>query len=119
QIVKVFQALSNASLQCFLGEAHYVCVDEVQEFITNAVVNEEAGTISSTVCGTSIFLSEEIFAGLFDLNNEGTSVLTDVQDAEIDKMLQVFGKEPLTKRSGKKMELKPEFRLLHEVINKG
>ncbi|MDQ9783667.1 hypothetical protein, partial [Serratia marcescens] len=34
-------------------------------------------------------------------------------------MLSVFGKEPLAKRSGKKADMKTEYRLLHDVVHRG
>ncbi|MDQ9783027.1 hypothetical protein, partial [Serratia marcescens] len=57
--------------------------------------------------------------GIFNLDNEGTLVLTDIPDDVVNKMLNVFGREPLAKRSGKKSDLKTEFRYLHDVISKG
>ncbi|MDQ9786267.1 hypothetical protein, partial [Serratia marcescens] len=55
-IVDVFQALSDAGLRTFLGEAISVCEPEVKEFIKNATI--DGGAVISKVRGEHVQITE-------------------------------------------------------------
>ena len=117
RIIRVFQAIKDANLESFLGDALSVCEPEVKQFVKNAVIDDD--TVVSTVNGVEIRINEELFAGMFNLPNEGPSSISDIPDEESEAMLAVFGKEQLAKRSGKKADLKTEYRLLNDIVHRG
>ncbi|KZV58322.1 hypothetical protein F511_29183 [Dorcoceras hygrometricum] len=91
-MVKMFKALESLGLIGFLGCTSAVYEEDVQEFFANA--RQEQCTLISTVRGSAVVISEEIFA-------------------DVDGVLGVLVYCPL-----KKKYLKVEYRLLHDIFAK-
>ncbi|KZV21225.1 hypothetical protein F511_20464 [Dorcoceras hygrometricum] len=116
-IVAMFGTLVASGLKGFLGCPAIFYENSLTEFFQNGSVRD--GMVVSTIQGTSVEISEEIFAGAFALPMDG---LTDL--SEIPKDL-VFDARSIFSNSGeqlstscKKREIKIEFRLLSDILAK-
>ena len=116
-IVQVFHALKDAGLSLFLGETLTICEPEVKQYVKNARIDGDE--VVSEVNGMEIRITEEQFAGMFNLPNEGPSMIADIPDHISEAMLGAFGKNQLAKRTGKKADLKTEFRILNDIVHRG
>ncbi|KZV41439.1 hypothetical protein F511_10052 [Dorcoceras hygrometricum] len=115
-MVALFEALI-ASGHGFLGCLSDIYEAALVEFYQNASVRD--GKVISTVQGKLMEISEEVFARYFQLPVEG---LTDMNEVPKDLVFDArsefsFTGEQLT-TSCKKRELKIEFRLLSDILEK-
>ncbi|KZV31199.1 hypothetical protein F511_42823 [Dorcoceras hygrometricum] len=74
-MVKMFKALECSGLKGFLGCSSAIYEAALVDFFQNASVQDEK--VVSTVQGKSIEVTEEVFAGPFELPTKG---LTDMSD---------------------------------------
>ncbi|KZV47710.1 hypothetical protein F511_19423 [Dorcoceras hygrometricum] len=116
-IVTMFGALVASGLKGFLGCPAIFYEDSLEEFFQNGSVRD--GTVFSTIQGMSVEISEEIFAGAFELPMDGLTDLSDVLNDLVFDARSIFsdtGKQVST--SCKKREMKIEFRLLSDILAK-
>ncbi|KZV41699.1 hypothetical protein F511_09433 [Dorcoceras hygrometricum] len=116
-MVSMFEALMASGLSGFLGCPVVLYEDALTEFFVNGSVRD--GTVVSTIRGKQVEISEELFASTFELSVDG---LTDL--SEIPKDI-VFDARSIFSFSGaqfstscKKREMKFEFRLLSDILEK-
>ncbi|KZV19637.1 hypothetical protein F511_17968 [Dorcoceras hygrometricum] len=81
-LAQVFETFIATGLRNFLGCPAVFYVEALLEFFTNGSVGED-GMVVSTIRGTTIEISESLFATAFDLPTEG---LTDLSDVPKDKI---------------------------------
>ncbi|KZV56632.1 hypothetical protein F511_11123 [Dorcoceras hygrometricum] len=114
-MVAMFESLVASGLHGFL------CFSDIYEtalveFFQNASVRD--GQVISTVQGKLVEISEEVFARTFQLPVEGLMDLNEVQDLVFDaRSVFSFNGEQL-RTSCKKREMKFEFRLLSDILEK-
>ncbi|KZV46269.1 hypothetical protein F511_10403 [Dorcoceras hygrometricum] len=116
-IVAMFGALVASSLKGFLGCPAIFYEDALTEFFQNGSVRD--GMVVSTIQGTSVEISEEIFAGAFELSMDGLTDLSEIPEDLVFDARSIFsdsGKQVST--SCKKREIKIEFRLLSDILAK-
>ncbi|KZV22337.1 hypothetical protein F511_05291 [Dorcoceras hygrometricum] len=90
-MVAMFEAHISSGLSGFLGCLSAIYEAALVEFFQNASVRD--GTMVSTVQGTPVEISEELFAGNFEF------------PMEVQHLLQ-------------EVEMKPEFRLMNDILAK-
>ncbi|KZV37564.1 splicing factor 3B subunit 1-like [Dorcoceras hygrometricum] len=116
-MVAMFEALLLSGLSGFLGCSSAIYEDDLVEFFHNASVRD--GKIVSTVQGKPVAISEELFAGTFELPLER---LTDLHEVPKDLVLEArsaFSYDgKLLSTSCKKREMTSEFRLLNDILAK-
>ncbi|KZV40439.1 hypothetical protein F511_42346 [Dorcoceras hygrometricum] len=76
-MVQMFETLIATGLKEFLGCPAVFYEDALTEFFANSSVRED-GMVVSTIGGTAIEISQEMFAAAFELPTEGLIDLTDV-----------------------------------------
>ncbi|KZV41364.1 hypothetical protein F511_36587 [Dorcoceras hygrometricum] len=76
-MVQMFETLITTGLKEFLGCPAVFYEDALTEFFANSSVRED-GMVVSTIGGTAIEISQEMFAAAFELPTEGLIDLTDV-----------------------------------------
>ncbi|KZV31859.1 hypothetical protein F511_33072 [Dorcoceras hygrometricum] len=116
-MVSMFQALMASDLEGFLGCPAVIYEAALVYFIENASVRD--GVVVSTVHGVTVEISEQLFAETFELPVEGLSELLEIpKDLVFDarSIVSLFG-EPIS-TSGKKREMKFEYRLLCDIMAK-
>ncbi|KZV57744.1 hypothetical protein F511_31654 [Dorcoceras hygrometricum] len=124
-IVAMFGALVVSGLKGFLGCPAIFYENALTEFFQNGSVRD--GMVVSTIQGTSVEISEEIFSGAFALPLDGLTDLSEIpKDLVFDArsivrplLTSIFsdsGKQVST--SCKKREIKIEFRLLSDILAK-
>ncbi|KZV31097.1 hypothetical protein F511_22010 [Dorcoceras hygrometricum] len=116
-IVAMFGALVASGLKGFLGCPAFFYEDALTEFFQNGSVRD--GMVFSTIQGTSVEISEEIFAGAFELPMDGLTDLSEIPEDLVFAARSSFsnsGKQVST--SCKKREIKIEFRLLSDILAK-
>ncbi|KZV44039.1 hypothetical protein F511_16600 [Dorcoceras hygrometricum] len=117
EMVQMFKALESSELRGFLGCSSTIYEAALVEFFHNASVRDDKVVIA--VQGKSIEISEELFAGTFELPTEG---LTDMHDMPKDLVFDArsaFSTDVQQfKTSFKKREMKFEFRLLNDILAK-
>ncbi|KZV28124.1 hypothetical protein F511_25645 [Dorcoceras hygrometricum] len=74
--VQMFKALESSGLRGFLGFSSAIFEVALVEFFQNALVRD--GKVVSAVQGKAVEISEEVFAGTFELPTEGLTEMTDV-----------------------------------------
>ncbi|KZV55233.1 hypothetical protein F511_26640 [Dorcoceras hygrometricum] len=116
-MVYMFQALMASGLEGFLGCPAVIYEAALVEFFENASVRD--GVVVSTVHGVTMEISEQLFAETFELPLEGLSDLSDIpKDLVFDtRSIVSLSGEPVS-TSGKKKEMKIEFRLLCDILAK-
>ncbi|KZV34397.1 mucin-2-like [Dorcoceras hygrometricum] len=75
-MVKMFKALESSGLRGFLVCSSSIYETALVEFFQNASVRD--GKVVSTVQGKVVEISEELFAGTFELPTEGLTEMADV-----------------------------------------
>ncbi|KZV42900.1 hypothetical protein F511_14808 [Dorcoceras hygrometricum] len=116
-MVSMFQALMASGLEGFLGCPAVIYEAALVDFFENALVRD--GVIISTVAGQLVEISEEWFAESFDLPVDGLSDLSEIpKDVVFDarSIVSMLG-EPVS-LSGKKSQMKIEYRLLCDIMAK-
>ncbi|KZV25817.1 hypothetical protein F511_33702 [Dorcoceras hygrometricum] len=116
-MVSMFQALVASGLQGFLGCTAVVYEEALVEFFANGTVRDDL--VVSTVNGVVVEISEKLFAETFDLPVDG---LEDVSEMPKDKIFDARSIVSMTGEpvslSGRKNQMKFEFRLLCDIMAK-
>ncbi|KZV48606.1 hypothetical protein F511_27209 [Dorcoceras hygrometricum] len=116
-MVWMFQALVESGLQGFLGCTAVVYEEALVEFLANGTVRD--GLFVSSVNGVSVEISEELFAESFDLPVDGLGDLSEIPKDAIfyARSIVSLSGEPIS-LSGRKNQMKFEFRLLCDIMAK-
>ncbi|KZV30046.1 hypothetical protein F511_21202 [Dorcoceras hygrometricum] len=116
-MVQMFKSLESSGLRGFLGCSSAIYEAALVEFFQNSSVRD--GKVVSTVQGKAVEITEEVFAGTFELLTEGLTEMPDVPKDLVFDARRAFsmGGEQL-KTSCKKREMKYEFRLLNDILDK-
>ncbi|KZV44956.1 hypothetical protein F511_27930 [Dorcoceras hygrometricum] len=116
-MVQMFKVLESSGLRGFLGCSSAIYKAALVEFFQNASVRDDK--VVSAVQGKSVEISEELFAGTFELPTEGLTDMHDVpKDLVIDARSAFSMSGEQLKTSCKKREMKFEFRLLNDILAK-
>ncbi|KZV35931.1 hypothetical protein F511_23944 [Dorcoceras hygrometricum] len=116
-MVSMFEALLEIGLSGFLGCSSAIFKAAMVEFFHNASVRD--CMVVSTVQGKPVVISEELFAGTFELPLEGLTDLHEVpQDLVIEARRSFSYDGKLLSTSCKKREMVFEFRLLNNILAK-
>ncbi|KZV18702.1 hypothetical protein F511_37065 [Dorcoceras hygrometricum] len=116
-MVSMFQALVASGLQGFLGCTAVVYEEALVEFFANGRVRDEL--VVSSVDGVFVEISEKLFAETFELPVDGLGDLSEMpKDVIFDarSIISLSG-EPIS-LSGRKNQMKFEFRLLCDIMAK-
>ncbi|KZV25066.1 hypothetical protein F511_43776 [Dorcoceras hygrometricum] len=116
-MVLMFQALVASGLQGFLGCSTVVYEEALVEFFVNGRVRD--GLVVSSVDGVLVEISEELFAATFELPVDGLGDLSEMpKDVVFDaRSIVSLSGEPIS-LSGRKNQMKFEFRLLCDIVAK-
>ncbi|KZV45479.1 hypothetical protein F511_15846 [Dorcoceras hygrometricum] len=116
-MVLMFQALVASGLQGFLGCSAVVYEEALVEFFANGRVRD--GLVVSSVDGVIVEISEELFAETFELPVDGLGDLSEMpKDVIFDaRSIVSLSGEPIS-LSGRKNQMKFEFRLLCDIMAK-
>ncbi|KZV49296.1 hypothetical protein F511_38889 [Dorcoceras hygrometricum] len=116
-IVAMFGALVASGLKGFLWCPAIFYEDVLTEFFHNGSVRD--GMVVSTVEGTSVEISEKIFAWEFALPLDGLTDLSEIPEALVFDARSIFSdSSEQVSTSCKKREIKIEFRLLSDILAK-
>ncbi|KZV28018.1 hypothetical protein F511_28398 [Dorcoceras hygrometricum] len=116
-IVAMCGDLVESGLKGFLGCPAIFYEDALTEFFQNGSVRD--GMVVSTIQGTSVEISEEIFAGAFALPLDGLTDLSEIpKDLIFDARIIFSDSGEQVSTSCKKQEIKIEFRLLSDFLAK-
>ncbi|KZV16648.1 hypothetical protein F511_14718 [Dorcoceras hygrometricum] len=116
-MVSMFQALMASGLQGFLGCPAVIYEAALVDFLENASVRD--GMVVSTMHGVTVEISEQLFAETFELPVEGLTDLTEIpKDLVFDARSIVSFSGESVSMSGKKREMKFEYRLLCDILAK-
>ncbi|KZV23443.1 hypothetical protein F511_08638 [Dorcoceras hygrometricum] len=111
-MVQMFKALESSGLRGFLGCSSAIYEAALVDFFHNASVRDNK--VISAVQGKSIEISEELFAGTFELPTEGLTDMSKVpKDLVFDYRSASSADGEQLKNSCNKREMKIEFRLLN------
>ncbi|KZV26560.1 hypothetical protein F511_23856 [Dorcoceras hygrometricum] len=116
-MVAMFEYLVATGLKGFLGCPVVIHEAALLEFFENGSVRD--GLVVSTVNGVAVEISEQLLAETFKLPVEGLSDLSEIsKELVVDarSIVSLTG-EPVS-MSGKKKEMKIEFRLLCDIMAK-
>ncbi|KZV50013.1 hypothetical protein F511_34757 [Dorcoceras hygrometricum] len=116
-MVSMFQALVASGLQGFLGCSAVVYEEALVEFYANGCVRD--GLVVSSVDGVLVEISEELFAETFELPVDGLGDISEMpKDVIFDaRSIVSLSGEPIS-LSGRKNQMKFEFRLLCDIMAK-
>ncbi|KZV58707.1 hypothetical protein F511_28796 [Dorcoceras hygrometricum] len=116
-MVSMFQALVDSGLQGFLGCTAVVYEEALVEFFANGRVRD--GLVVSSVDGIFVEISEELFAETFELPVDGLGDLSEMPKDAIfyARSIVSLSGEPIS-LSGRKNQMKFEFRLLCDIMAK-
>ncbi|KZV34654.1 hypothetical protein F511_12457 [Dorcoceras hygrometricum] len=116
-MVSMFQAIMASGLEGFLGCPAVIYEAALVDFFENASVRDDV--IISIVAGQLVEISEEWFAESFDLPVDGLADLSEIpKDVVFDaRSIVSMSGEPVS-LSGKKSQLKIEYRLLCDIMAK-
>ncbi|KZV37026.1 hypothetical protein F511_15268 [Dorcoceras hygrometricum] len=117
RMVSMFQALVASGLQGFLGCTAVVYEEALVEFFANGSVRD--GLVVSSVDGVFVEISEDLFAETFELSVDGLGDLSEMpKDVIFDaRSIVSLSGEPIS-LSGRKNQMKFEFRLLCDIMAK-
>ncbi|KZV54862.1 hypothetical protein F511_36859 [Dorcoceras hygrometricum] len=116
-MVSMFEALMASGLSGFLGFPAVLYEDALTEFFLNGSVRD--GKVVSTIHGKQVEISEELFSSTFELPVDGLTDLSEIPKYIVFDARSIFsfsGEQVST--SGKKREMKFEFRLLSDILAK-
>ncbi|KZV19161.1 dystroglycan-like [Dorcoceras hygrometricum] len=116
-MVSMFQAIMASGLEGFLGCPAVIYEAALVDFFENTSVRY--GVIISTVAGQLVEISEEWFEESFDLPVDGLADLSEIpKNVVFDaKSIVSMSGEPVS-LSGKKGQMKIEYRLLCDIMAK-
>ncbi|KZV34463.1 delphilin-like [Dorcoceras hygrometricum] len=116
-IVSVLHALTASGLEGFLGCPAMIYESELVEFFNNGSVKD--GLVVSTVNGVPIEILEQLLAETFELPVDGLSELSEMpKDKIYDARSIVHCQEEPVNLSGRKDQMKIEYRLLCDIMAK-
>ncbi|KZV16084.1 hypothetical protein F511_29009 [Dorcoceras hygrometricum] len=116
-MVQMFETLITTGLKEFLGCPAVFYEAALTEFFANISVRED-GMVVSTIGGTAIEISQEMFAAAFEFPTKGLIDLTDVpKNFFFTRSLFSDSKEQVSMSCLKKA-LKFQYRLLHDILAK-
>ncbi|KZV29159.1 hypothetical protein F511_39586 [Dorcoceras hygrometricum] len=116
-MVSIFNALMASGLEGFLGCPAVLYEAALVDFFENGSVRD--GLVVSTVNGVLLEITEQLFAEAFELPVDGFSELSEIsKDKVFDaRSLVSLTGEPVS-TSGKKIQMKIEYRLLCDIMAK-
>ncbi|KZV43942.1 hypothetical protein F511_35296 [Dorcoceras hygrometricum] len=116
-MVSVFNALMASGLEVFLGCPAVLYEAALVDFFENGSVRD--GLVVSTMNGVPVEITEQLFAEAFELPVDGLSELSEIpKDKVFDaRSLVSLTGEPVS-TSGKKSQMKIEYRLLCDIMAK-
>ncbi|KZV48563.1 dystroglycan-like [Dorcoceras hygrometricum] len=116
-MVSMFQAIMESGLEGFLGCPAIIYEAYLVDFFEKSSVRD--GVIISTVAGQLVEISEEWFAESFDLPVDGLADLSEIPKDVVfyARSIVSMSGEPVS-LSGKKSQLKIEYRLLCDIMAK-
>ncbi|KZV54735.1 hypothetical protein F511_42077 [Dorcoceras hygrometricum] len=116
-MVSVFNALMASGLEGFLGCPAVLYEAALVDFFNNGSVRD--GLVVSSVNGVPVEITEQLLAETFELPVDGLSELSEIpRDKVFDaKSIVSLTGEPVS-TSGKKSQLKIEYRLLCDIMAK-
>ncbi|KZV37590.1 hypothetical protein F511_13861 [Dorcoceras hygrometricum] len=111
----MFKSLESSGLHGFMGCPYVIYEQDLENFFANAFVREDS--VISSIQGKFVEISEELFAGSFELPSEGMTSVDELPKEFINSARKSFSAsgEPI-KTSCKKNEMKVEFRLLNDIL---
>ncbi|KZV16414.1 glutamic acid-rich protein-like [Dorcoceras hygrometricum] len=116
-MVRMFKALESSGLRGFLGCSPAIYEAALVEFFQNDSVRD--GKVISIVQGKAVEISEESFAGTFELPTKGLTEMADVpHDLVFDARTAFSFDGQHLKTSCKKREMKFEFWFLNDILAK-
>ncbi|KZV22856.1 hypothetical protein F511_40855 [Dorcoceras hygrometricum] len=116
-VVSMFEALVASGLKGFLGCPTVIYESSLIEFFYHGSIRD--GMVVSNIRGKSVEISEEVFAGSFELLMDGLTDFNEVPKDLVFYARSIFsftGEQVST--SCKKWEMKIEFRLLSDILAK-
>ncbi|KZV33798.1 hypothetical protein F511_30510 [Dorcoceras hygrometricum] len=116
-LVSMLKTLESSGLRGFLGCTAAINEEDLVAFFANGIMRENA--VISSVQGMFVEITEELFAGSFDLPSEGLTSVNELPTDLINEARRAFSAtgEPI-KTSCKNKEMKIEFRLLNDILAK-
>ncbi|KZV43761.1 dystroglycan-like [Dorcoceras hygrometricum] len=116
-MVSMFQAIKASGLEGFMGCPTVIFEAALVDFFTNASVRD--GVLISIVAGQLVEIYEEWFAESFDLPMDGLSELSEIPKYVVfdARSIVYMSGEPMS-LSGKKGQMKVEYRLLCDIMAK-
>ncbi|KZV24110.1 hypothetical protein F511_07234 [Dorcoceras hygrometricum] len=116
-LVQMFESFIATGLKEFLGCPAVLYEDALVEFFEIGSVRD--GMMVSTIGGTTVEISEEIFAAEFELPMEGLTDLSEVpKDLVFDARSLFSESKEQVSISCHKREMKIEYRLLSDILAK-
>ncbi|KZV35244.1 hypothetical protein F511_42152 [Dorcoceras hygrometricum] len=109
-MVQMFETLIATGLKEFLGCPAVFYEDALTEFFANSSVRED-GMVVSTIGGTAIEISQEMFAAAFELPTEGLIDLTDVPKNFVFDARSLFSDSKEQVRDGSSIQTNSEIGL--------
>ncbi|KZV24454.1 hypothetical protein F511_17241 [Dorcoceras hygrometricum] len=116
-MVSMFQALMASDLEGFLGCPAVLYEAALVDFFENGSLRD--GLVVSTVNGVPVEITEQFFAEAFELPVDGLSELWEIPKDKVfdaSSLVSLTG-EPVS-TSGKKSQMKIEYRLLCDIMAK-
>ncbi|KZV30773.1 hypothetical protein F511_33403 [Dorcoceras hygrometricum] len=114
-LVQMFESFIATGLKDFLGCPAVFYEAALIEFFENGLVRD--GMVVSTIGGTTVEISEEIFAAAFVLPTEGLTDLSEVpKDLVFDARSLFSESKEQVSISCHKREMKIEYRLLSDIL---
>ncbi|KZV34426.1 hypothetical protein F511_24897 [Dorcoceras hygrometricum] len=116
-IVQMFESLVSTGLMEFLGCPAIFLEQALIKFFENGSVRD--GMVVSTINGTTVEISESVFAAAFGLPTEGLTDLSEVPKDLLSNAQHLFSaSENEVSISCLKKEVKMSFRLLSDILVK-
>ncbi|KZV32207.1 hypothetical protein F511_22473 [Dorcoceras hygrometricum] len=116
-VVSMFEALVASGLKGFLGCPAVIYEAALIEFFRHGSFMD--GMVVSTIQGKTVDISEEVFAGSFELPMDGLTDLNEVPKDLVFDARSIFSfTGELVSTSCKNREMKIEFRLLSDILEK-
>ncbi|KZV32736.1 BEACH domain-containing protein lvsC-like [Dorcoceras hygrometricum] len=116
-LVTMFQALESSGLRNFLGCKAAIFEEDIQIFFDNTRV--EGNTVTSTFRGSSMAITEKMFAGFCKFRTEGLEVISEFPDKLVAQMRLEFSEsQELIHNDSKRNDLKLEYQFLHDIVGK-
>ncbi|KZV55550.1 hypothetical protein F511_29007 [Dorcoceras hygrometricum] len=117
ELVQMFESLITMGLKVFLGCPAVFYEAAHTEFFANSSVRN--GVVVSTIMGTTIEISEEVFSTTFELPTEGLTDLSEVPKNLVFDARSLFSESmEQVSVSCLKKELKIAYRLLSDILTK-